>query len=155
MKRSVTGESRRPAVFPRRVTVASGGESRHSGGIPAVVWRRRKAVNATATTFGAVRKTHARAEAKLPEALAASSGLRLRRGWWLRLRIDKGNMMVALHARDPQRLERYGRFTERPKTKLKRVPVSGDSQAWRSLGVRWFRRSLVAPLQRFPIFSCS
>ncbi|KAF3608404.1 hypothetical protein DY000_02049692 [Brassica cretica] len=30
------------------------------------------------------------------------------------------NTMVALHARDSQRLRRYGRFTERTKTKLKR-----------------------------------
>uniref|UniRef100_A0A0D3AB12 Uncharacterized protein n=1 Tax=Brassica oleracea var. oleracea TaxID=109376 RepID=A0A0D3AB12_BRAOL len=48
-------------------------------------WLRR---TATARAF------HARAEAKLREALAASSGLRLRRGWCLRLHLDERNTMV-------------------------------------------------------------
>uniref|UniRef100_M4EVE3 Uncharacterized protein n=1 Tax=Brassica campestris TaxID=3711 RepID=M4EVE3_BRACM len=73
------------------------------------------------------------AEAKLPEVLATSYGLRVRRGWWLWLRLDERNTMVALHARDFQRLRRYGRFTEQTKTKLQR---------WRflailSCGERW------------------
>ncbi|KAG5400201.1 hypothetical protein IGI04_014808 [Brassica rapa subsp. trilocularis] len=61
----------------RSDTAASGRNAR---------WLRR---TATARAF------HARAEAKLREALAASSGLRLRCGWCLRLRLDERNTMVA------------------------------------------------------------
>ena len=73
----------------------------------------------------AARITHTRVEAKLPEALAASSRLRLQRGRWLRLHLNERNTMIALHARDSQRLERYSRFTERTKTKLKLHGGSG------------------------------
>ena len=52
---------------------------------------------------------------QLPGAHAASSGLRLRRGRRLRLRLDEGNTMMALHARVSQRLRSYGRFTKRKK----------------------------------------
>uniref|UniRef100_A0A0D3CHI3 Uncharacterized protein n=1 Tax=Brassica oleracea var. oleracea TaxID=109376 RepID=A0A0D3CHI3_BRAOL len=45
---------------------------------------------------------HARAEANLWEARTASSGLRLRRGLCLRLRLDERNTMVVLNARDDQ-----------------------------------------------------
>ena len=100
-----------------------------------MVWRRRKAANAAATTSSG--ETHAPVEAKLPEALAALSGFRLRCGWWLRLRIDEGNTMVALHERYSQRLERYGRFTERMKIKLKRVAVSGEVSAYGCSDVLW------------------
>ncbi|KAF2584275.1 hypothetical protein F2Q70_00036588 [Brassica cretica] len=48
------------------------------------------------------RRRRVRAEAKLREGLAASSGLRLRRGWCLRLRLDERNTMAVLHARDDQ-----------------------------------------------------
>ncbi|KAG5395412.1 hypothetical protein IGI04_025375 [Brassica rapa subsp. trilocularis] len=68
----------------RSETAASGRNAR---------WLRR---TATARAF------HARAEAKLREALAASSGLRLRCGWCLRLLLDERNTMVVLHARDDQ-----------------------------------------------------
>ncbi|KAG5384381.1 hypothetical protein IGI04_035851 [Brassica rapa subsp. trilocularis] len=71
-------------------TAASGRDAR---------WLRR---TATARAF------RARAEAKLREALAASSGLRLRRGWCLRLRLDERNTMVVLHARNSQWLGSYG-----------------------------------------------
>ena len=43
--------------------------------------------------------THARAKVKLPEVLEASFGVRLRRGWCLRLHLDDRNTMVALDAR--------------------------------------------------------
>ena len=76
-------------------TAASGRDAR---------WLRRTAM---------ARAFHARAEAKLREALAVSSGLRLRRGWCLRLRLDERNTMVVLHARDDQWLGSYGRFTKR------------------------------------------
>uniref|UniRef100_A0A0D3AU96 ADP-ribosyl cyclase/cyclic ADP-ribose hydrolase n=1 Tax=Brassica oleracea var. oleracea TaxID=109376 RepID=A0A0D3AU96_BRAOL len=56
-------------------------------------WLRRTAV---------ARVFHARAEANLREARAASSGLRLRRGWCLRLRLDERNTMMALDVRDDQ-----------------------------------------------------
>ena len=56
------------------------------------------------------------AEAKLPEARAASSGLRLRRFWWLWIRLDKRNTMVVLDSRDSSRLESYGRFTKTAET---------------------------------------
>ncbi|RID79508.1 hypothetical protein BRARA_A02241 [Brassica rapa] len=79
-------------------------------------WRRKRRRRFPA----AARVTHECAEAKLSEALAASSGLRLRRGRWLRLRLDERNTIVGLHARDSRRLGRYGRFTERTKTKIKR-----------------------------------
>ena len=50
----------------------------------------------------AARVLHARAEAKLLEAREASSGLRLRRGWCLRLRLDERNTVIVLNARDGQ-----------------------------------------------------
>jgi len=62
-------------------------------------WLRRTAV---------ARVFHARAEANLREARAASSGLRLRRGWCLRLRLDERNTMMALDVRDDQWLGSYG-----------------------------------------------
>ena len=117
-RRRVTGDGHRRRR--RWLTGGDGGRRRRqkaehgdSDGVPVVVWRRRR-------FLAAARVTHARTEAKLPDALAASSGLRLRRGRWLRLRLDERNTMVALHARDSQRLRRYGRYTERTKTKLKR-----------------------------------
>ena len=67
-------------------------------------WLRRTAV---------ARVFHACAEANLREARAASSGLRLRRGWCLRLRLDERNTMMALDVRDDQWLGSYGRFTKR------------------------------------------
>ncbi|KAF3556100.1 hypothetical protein F2Q69_00018125, partial [Brassica cretica] len=48
-----------------------------------------------------------RAEAKLPEARTASSGIRSRRDRCLRLRLGERNTMMALDARDSLRLERY------------------------------------------------
>ena len=88
-------------------TAASGRDAR---------WLRRTAM---------ARAFHARAEAKLREALAASSGLRLRRGWCLRLRLDERNTMVVLHARNSQWLGSYGRFTKTAETEL---------NAWRFCG---------------------
>ncbi|KAF3504810.1 hypothetical protein F2Q69_00043485 [Brassica cretica] len=94
--------------------------------------------------------------AKLVGARADSSGLRLQRGRRLRLCLVERNTMMSLDARDSQRLERYDRFTERTKTKFmrRRFPTilgCGERwlQAWRSLGVRCLRLSLVAPLQRW------
>ena len=80
----------------------------------------------------AARAFHARADAKLWKALSASSGLRLQRGRWLRLRLNERNTMVALHARDYQRLGRYGRFTKTAKTesmrfrRLPRLTIGGN-----------------------------
>ncbi|KAF2617959.1 hypothetical protein F2Q68_00039260 [Brassica cretica] len=131
----------------RRVTAASGGESRRSGGGEVVVWRwsdggpaaakwrsgGSKAAKDSDGSGGDDLRRWSRAEAKLMEALAASSRLQLWRDQWLRLRLDERNTIVSFHARDSQRLGRYGRFTERMKTKLK---------AWRfpailSCGERW------------------
>ena len=67
-------------------------------------WLRRTAV---------AREFHARAEANLREARAASSGLRLRRFRWLRIRLVERNTIVVLDSRDSSRLESYGRFTKR------------------------------------------
>ena len=44
---------------------------------------------------------------KLRAEHAASSGLQLWRGQWLRLRLEESNTMVALYARDSQRLRSY------------------------------------------------
>ena len=104
----------------RRTTATTEGGARRqrrcSGGGEAVVRRRRRFPEAA-------RITHERTEVKLPEALAASSGLRLRRGRWLRLRLDERNTMVALHTRDSQRLGSYQRFTKTAKTWLKCMAV--------------------------------
>ena len=99
------------------------------------------------------------AEVKLPEVLVASSRLRLQRARWIQLLLVERNMITTLHARDSQRLGSYGRFTERTKTKLKGMAVSGDCQLRRTVvmsstcgGSSCGSVSLVAPsLQRFPI----
>ncbi|KAF3588038.1 hypothetical protein F2Q69_00029743 [Brassica cretica] len=84
---------------------------------------------------------------QLPGARAASSGLRLRRGRRLRLRLDEGNTMTALHARDSQRLKSYGRFTKRTKLNSNslRFPVvttavNGGDKAG-DVCVLWSRRA--------------
>ena len=59
---------------------------------------------------------HARAKGYLLDAREGSAGLRSRRGWCLRLRLDKRNTMMALDARDLLRLESYGRFTKTTET---------------------------------------
>ncbi|WZZ36430.1 hypothetical protein YC2023_019831 [Brassica napus] len=73
----------------------------------------------------AARAFHARAKGGFLEARTASSGLRLRRAWCLRLRLDERNTMMGLDARDSQRLRSYGRFTKTAETKLKNMAVSG------------------------------
>ncbi|KAF3519376.1 hypothetical protein DY000_02060005 [Brassica cretica] len=55
----------------------------------------------------AVRAFHALAKGNLPEVREGSSGLRLRRGWCLWLRLNEGNTMVVLHARISQQLGSY------------------------------------------------
>ena len=84
---------------------AGGGVAAENGG-PAAELRR----------TAAARVFHARAEANLREARAASSGLQLRRGWCLRLRLDERNTMMALDTRDSLRLESYDRFTKTTET---------------------------------------
>ena len=73
----------------------------------------------------AARVAHARVEAKILEALAASSGLQLQRGRCLRLRLDEKNTLMAFHARNYQQLGRYCRFTKTAETKLKNACDSG------------------------------
>ena len=48
----------------------------------------------------AARAFHARAKGGFLEARTAASGLRLRRAWCLRLRLDERNTMMGLDARD-------------------------------------------------------
>ena len=99
------------------------------------------------------------AEALLPEALATLSELQWRRGWWLWLRLNERNTLMALHTQDSKRLGIYGRFTEWTKTKLKGMAVSSDCQLQRTVvmnstccGSSCGSVSLVAPsLQRFSI----
>ena len=64
----------------------------------------------------AARGPHTRAEAKLQEARASSSRLRLRRGRRLRLRLVERNTMLVLDSRDSSQLESYGRFTKTAET---------------------------------------
>ena len=106
-------------------------ESQRFGGIPAAakwrpgdslatVWRWSgdgPAAKSAATISGGACVTRT-CMTKLPEALTASYGLRFRRDRCLRLRLDERSTVAALNARDFQRLGRYGRFTERTKTKL-------------------------------------
>ncbi|KAF2555045.1 hypothetical protein F2Q68_00017115 [Brassica cretica] len=130
----VTGESRRPAA------VSHGG--------PAAVQRRRDGVPVAEdgvesgqdeSWWWRVAGARAHAEAIFPEAIPALSGLRLRRGRWLRLRLDERNTLVALHTQDSQQLGIYGRFTERTKTKLKGMAVCGE-RWWRKQGWMGFYR---------------
>ena len=94
-----------------------GGAAAADGGPAAELrWRRFPA---------AARAFHARAKGGFLEARTASSGLRLRRAWCLRLRLDERNTMMGLDARDSQRLRSYGRFTKTAETKLKNMAVSG------------------------------
>ncbi|KAF3603005.1 hypothetical protein F2Q69_00034491 [Brassica cretica] len=77
-----------------------GGAAAADGGPAAELrWRRFPA---------AARAFHARAKGGFLEARTASSGLRLRRTWCLRLRLDERNTMMGLDARDSQRLRSYG-----------------------------------------------
>lgn len=73
------------------------------------------------------------ADSKTCGACAVSSGLRLWRGRRLRLHLDEGNAVAALHARDSQWLGSYGRFTKTTKTKLKNAWSYGAYLWWRSV----------------------
>lgn len=87
-------------------------------------WRR------TTVTDGGMWTSSSRT-AKLAGACAVSSGLRLWRGRRLRLHLDEGNAVAALHARDSQWLGSYGRFTKTTKTKLKNAWSYGAYLWWR------------------------
>ncbi|KAF3512072.1 hypothetical protein F2Q69_00004202 [Brassica cretica] len=84
---------------------------------------------------------------QVTRARTASSGLRLRRAWCLRLRLDERNTMMVLDARDSQRLRSYGRFTKMDETKLNCMAVSGDFKLQRTVvtSSTW-SRGAVAPV---------
>ncbi|KAF8099005.1 hypothetical protein N665_0254s0006 [Sinapis alba] len=111
---TVTGRRRRGRRrLTGKLTGGDGGARRSGGGAAAETISGGGACNARACS------------AKLPEARAGSSELRLRRGRWLRLRLDERNIMVALHARDSQWLGSCERFTKTAETKLYGMAVSG------------------------------
>ena len=100
-RRRLTGKStaatRRQLLGSERMVAGHGGSGeRRSETIPGGAWT-----------------TRARTS-KLWTVRTVLSRLRLRRGWWLRLRLGERNTMVVLHARNFQRLGRYDRFTKTP-----------------------------------------